>query len=470
MKKIIPLILIFSAGLHFLNAQYVWRHKACLPAEGRNCRLFQMGNYAYTIGGPGNTCEVWMYDPTSDSWSRKNNFPGASFGPVVFVINDTAYAGMGLDSLGNFHNDFWKYNATSDQWTSIPSMPGTGRYNGSTFVINGKGYAGFGYNWGGPFRDLYEYDPAGNTWSTKASAPAGGSLGFGLAAGNFGYVGLGWVNNTTILNTCYRYNPSADSWITIDTFPGGSRGGSVFFVLNDTFYVGAGGNNPLSDAVPQTFFSDLWWFNTSDSSWVSSEGFGCIQPKGNCAGGYFNYNGNAYVACVTDSVFPMSDLLEFGPLDTTFTSQSNILGNDTCYTGSFSKTLSVSDSCAEWSTGVNGSSITVNTFGTYWVRYNDSCGVWADTIKLSSCTGIETIAQDLINIYPNPLNTGNWQLTVPNELIGSIATIYDANGRMVYQSAIGNEQWAINGAFANGVYQLRIQTANGVVVRKLVKL
>lgn len=48
---------------------------------------------------------------------------------------------------------------------------GTARMAAVGFAIGGKGYVGTGINWAtGPFDDMWQYDPALNTWTQKASA------------------------------------------------------------------------------------------------------------------------------------------------------------------------------------------------------------------------------------------------------------------------------------------------------------
>jgi N-acetylneuraminic acid mutarotase len=533
-----------------LQAQYVWRHKACLPGPGRIGYAFTVGNFGYIIAQAGDTTggesttvsQVWMYDPSVNAWTQKNNFPGAENAPTVFVINDTAYAGLGKDTLGVLHSDFWRYNATTDQWTQLTAQfPGAARWLAMTFVIGGKGYVGCGGDYGTDYNDLYEYDPGSNTWTQRASLPGIiRQTGFGIAIGNYGYMGLGVDGpaGNTVLSDSYRYDPSSDSWTQIANIPG-AREYPGAFVINDTLYISDGGDSTDANNYMAHYYSDCWRYDLADSIWVQEADFSCMAQGRDVQGG-FSLNGHGYIVCgyrissATIGAF-FNDLLEFGPLDTTFTWQSSILGNDTNYCGNFSRTLSVSDSCAVWSNGTTGPSMTIDTVGTYWVRYNDSCGVWADTLKIgpgipsvsvdiygdtlkvfggstyqwyfndtlipgatsntyvatrsgyysvvetdsNSCkgasggqfvtVGIDPLSADAIKVYPNP-TVGSWQLAVGNEMIGSIIEIYDDNGRLVFQSEIKNQKSKIANALSSGVYYLRIQTPNGVLVKKLVRL
>jgi hypothetical protein len=89
-----------------------------------------------------------------------------------------------------------------------------------------------------------------------------------------------------------------------------------------------------------------------------------------------------------------------------------------------------------------------------------------------TATNVNEAGPDFLytSIYPTPLASGSWQLTVSAELVGSIIEIYDDNGRLVFQSAIKNQKSEITTALSSGVYYLRIITQNGIVVKKLVRL
>jgi hypothetical protein len=48
----------------------------------------------------------------------------------LFALNDGVYAGLGIDSLGNSHNDLWKYNEIGNEWIALPGIPALGRRGG----------------------------------------------------------------------------------------------------------------------------------------------------------------------------------------------------------------------------------------------------------------------------------------------------------------------------------------------------
>jgi N-acetylneuraminic acid mutarotase len=146
----------------------VWTKKANFPAGGAFplwATTFSLDNQVgYVVGGAEpdlSVAVVWRYDPASDSWTQLHNLPttfGMIFGSAM-VVNGNAYV-MG----GGQEN--WRYNATSDSWTPVASLGY--RLGGSTFVINGIGYFGTGwenyYNLPGyvpdvPYPELWKFTP-----------------------------------------------------------------------------------------------------------------------------------------------------------------------------------------------------------------------------------------------------------------------------------------------------------------------
>ena len=127
---------------------------------------------------------------------------------------------------------------------------------------------------------------------------------------------------------------------------------------------------------------------------------------------------------------------------------------------------------------LNGSPIpgaTANVFiattpGYYQVEVTDSnnCPTLSNPVQL--LLGIGIITDDKVQVYPNPLSDGNWQLIVDHKLLGSLLEIFDASGKCVFKSQITNLHSEINFNAAKGIYLLRISSAGNSLVRKLVKL
>jgi len=148
-----------------------------------------LGSTGYVGGGKGYTStansgesyfnEMYSYDPSTDSWTSVDVKGHKRAFASVFVIDDVAYIFGGYYSSG-VPNDMWSFDGTTwtkkayitnyteksfdDDYTTIA------RYNGATFVINGKGYVTCGTSSSGSFmKYTWEYNPTTDRWKEKTS-------------------------------------------------------------------------------------------------------------------------------------------------------------------------------------------------------------------------------------------------------------------------------------------------------------
>ena len=84
-------------------------------------------------------------------------------------------------------------------------------------------------------------------------------------------------------------------------------------------------------------------------------------------------------------------------------------------------------------------------------------------------TGINgSIQNSELLIYPNPTNEK--VIIELGNLIGQHLKITNAIGQIVYAAEIKNTKIEIDlSDFANGIYTIQVQTAKGIVLKKLVK-
>jgi N-acetylneuraminic acid mutarotase len=139
-----------------------------------NAACFVIGNYAYV--GTGNlnintssaTDSFYQYDPSTNTWTQKGNFPGGPRASATgFTIGNFGYLGTGLDINGHYLSDFWQYDPTSDSWTRKSDFGGGGRFAAAAFSGANQGYMGFGqgenqitpYEVTNVFFDLWQYQP-----------------------------------------------------------------------------------------------------------------------------------------------------------------------------------------------------------------------------------------------------------------------------------------------------------------------
>jgi N-acetylneuraminic acid mutarotase len=167
-----------------------------------------------------------MYDPATDTWTRKRDIPSVKAGPepwaenqyglgngVTGVINGKLYVVSGCfmadEPWGYFENCnplFFRYNPVTDRWVTLPPpFMGEPTY-GPTIggIIGGKFYVMAKSSWTREAR-FAVYDPATNHWTAKPplglSRPGAAST---VLDGKL-YVMGG-----------YRYNAKTDAWEMLD--------------------------------------------------------------------------------------------------------------------------------------------------------------------------------------------------------------------------------------------------------------
>ncbi len=445
--KILPAFLISFLLLAFqADAQFVWRPKACMTNEHTLGVMFSLGNKGYIVGGNSNdnadANQVWEYDPVTNTFTQKNNFPRYIICGTGFVINGVAYVGLGEDNINyNYQKDFWQYDPVADHWTQIADFPGGARYQSMAFAINNLGYAGCGFN-GAELDDVYSYNPSDNSWKQVKKFPGSArQSGVGFSIEGFGYMGLGWSGADTNLNDMYQYNPILNSWAQVAGFPSAARQGPGFFVLSDSFYISGGADFPSS-----TLYNDCWRYDPSSNTWAVQEDLACYTtPFANTGG--FTINGHGYILnSLLTTANRGKTLLEFGPPDTSFIEQVNVFGNDTTYCSAFSRMLYTGNSCSIWSTGEVDSQIVVTSPGTYWATWASTCGMVTDTIHILSGN------------FPISLSIQNAMCGADN---GS-ATVspYGGSGPFLYAWANGDTSATISNV-ASGIYPVTVSDVNG---------
>jgi N-acetylneuraminic acid mutarotase len=233
-----------GAGPNPVVAQLTFPWKAATPMPtGRlglvtatvNGTVYAIGGYSSEVGGPIRTVEA--FNPAGNvnvSWKTKQKLPGARVSPSgAAVINGKIYVPGGRNANNVVTKSLYVYNPATDTWATKAEMPVASAY-GAAAAINGKLYVFTPYYAGkGPF--LHRYDPSTNTWTKRATPlhphawPAAGVIDgkFYVAGGYYG--GLA----TADLDV---YNPGANTWTTKKSMPA-ARGYMAGRVLDGKLYV-----------------------------------------------------------------------------------------------------------------------------------------------------------------------------------------------------------------------------------------
>jgi hypothetical protein len=143
------------------SSNYSWTRKGDFPTSipASFSSSFSIMNKGFVVFSNN---EVWQFNPDSNTWSRKSDFPGIKRQLALsFTIGNDAYFGTGR-SVDGALSDIWKYDFVTDSWTMVMELPGS-RYSALAFSLNGKAYIGFGLkyldNHPTDLYDFYEFDP-----------------------------------------------------------------------------------------------------------------------------------------------------------------------------------------------------------------------------------------------------------------------------------------------------------------------
>ncbi len=134
-----------------------WIRKTDFPGEGRRrAEGFSIANNGYVCSGvnepSGNLNDFWEFDPFSTYmgvWSKKTDLPDPA-AAISFIIVNQAYV---------FNDQLWQYDPTTDTWIRKADFPGQLRRAPVGFAIGNHGYMGTGENNGSYLSDFWEYIP-----------------------------------------------------------------------------------------------------------------------------------------------------------------------------------------------------------------------------------------------------------------------------------------------------------------------
>ncbi len=138
--------------------------------KNRPGSMFSIGNAVY-IGMD----DFWKFDVDEQKWSAVANMPEWGTRTACFVINNKAYVFGGLmQTMGNGSNKLYEYDPAINAWTQKASLPGPGRMNSLAFKYNGKAYVVGGQVVTGSSvaSECWVYDPAINQWQQSSNLPA----------------------------------------------------------------------------------------------------------------------------------------------------------------------------------------------------------------------------------------------------------------------------------------------------------
>jgi N-acetylneuraminic acid mutarotase len=248
--------------------------------------------------------DLWEYNPVSNSWTSKAKFPGGNYNGCLlgtgFVVDGKAYVCFGINNASVYSNELWEYDPTSNVWTKKANFPGNGRYNAASFVIGDTAFVGTGSEGSSSSyqTDLWMYVPASNTWTQKANFPGGKRMAVtSFSVGNYGYMGGGW--NGSYTSDFWKYDKNTDAWTKLNDIPGDARGYVHSFSSDNKGF--AYGGSAYGGSSSAQLYKYLYEYNPLKDSWKEILLPGEADARCNTVG--IMINNDAYVG-----IGPNSDL------------------------------------------------------------------------------------------------------------------------------------------------------------------
>jgi N-acetylneuraminic acid mutarotase len=238
-------------------AANTWSQVASIPSarvEPNGATVIQ--GKLYVAGGLNrdgrSTKTLFVYDPGTNSWSRKADMPQAGgCGGAQGVISGQLYVYTGCYAAGNMGRVFFRYNPTNNSWVTRAAPPVDHR-SGAGGVVDGQFYLAGGFK---PFacgvngqpaecdevhRQLDVYNPATNTWMTRAPMLR---IRSGMAAAMLkGKLFVAGGSEEIESAKLEVYDPMTNRWTMKAPMPNGTSdgaaavaGGKLFFIAGVDF-------------------------------------------------------------------------------------------------------------------------------------------------------------------------------------------------------------------------------------------
>jgi N-acetylneuraminic acid mutarotase len=264
-RLIVLLLSCLSIGL--VHAQGKWVKLAPFPEPAEELLGASANGKLYVFCGlaPGwkPMGLVYEYDPASDKWTKKKPMPLASH-HVSFTEHKGkiyAFGGFVLPQSGPPAwvpiDNAWEYDPANDSWRALAPVP-TKRGSpvavsaGDRMYVIGGAVAGPGQPAVHPARPhtsvgtVEEYDPAANSWRTRAPMPTPRNHMVGGAISGKIYVASGRVGAAFIsggssnIGVIEAYDPATDSWSHGLARMANARSAGAGAVYNGKLYITGG--------------------------------------------------------------------------------------------------------------------------------------------------------------------------------------------------------------------------------------
>jgi len=252
-----------------------WTQKDHMPTARYIAGSAVVDGKIYVIGGApvqfGTTAAVEEYDPVTDTWTRRADMPTARQGVRATAVDGIIYA-IGGWGVGRIRSTVEAYDLATDTWDTKADMP-TARSLSAIAVVDGIIYVigGYGSKAGGIliFSAVEAYDPATDTWTTKADMPtARQNLAACVVDGRIHVSGgVPKWGVPEALPTVEVYDPATDTWTQVSDMPWGRADHSASVVAGKMYLIGGADPNRPPE------FSTLDVYDPATDTWTTAADF-----------------------------------------------------------------------------------------------------------------------------------------------------------------------------------------------------
>lgn len=226
-----------------------WSLKAPLPGNRSSANgVTPLGGRLYVTGGMNNTSggtrTVYAYNPSTNVWVQRASLPAKGACGAQGAIAGLLYVYAGAASFNcNSVRGFYRYNPSTNSWTTLPSPP-SAHESPIGGVISGKFYlvgTAADHSTSPAILAHNVYNPATNSWSSRAPLPSAQENAAGAALGGRLYVAGGTFLSgfsDRLTGTLRSYNPATNTWttraamLTPRSAATGTNGGGLLWVIS----------------------------------------------------------------------------------------------------------------------------------------------------------------------------------------------------------------------------------------------
>ncbi len=240
------------------------------PAAVINGKMYLFGGFTEELQASN---QVDVYDPASDSWTRKKDMPTRVTHLNPAVDGNTIWFAGGFKAKhpGPVTDEVWKYDIASDTWTTGPPLPER-RAGGGLAVVGRKLHYFGGYkadrntnagdHWSLSLEDA-------KAWQREADLPdPRGHVSSAVLDGKIYALGGDHGHDITQIDvdSCHRFDPATKKWTSIASLPDGrSHFESSTIVYKGRILVVGGRCN--SSKPPRNVVGDLLQYDPNADKW-----------------------------------------------------------------------------------------------------------------------------------------------------------------------------------------------------------